>query len=139
MVLIHGKLCNYSGQKTAEGFPIIFHCMPQPIKIMMIHRGYEGIVPYQKVFLVIGSTYYEECINAWVIMIELLLQPGLEINSEKPVVSTTSLTFLGIQINSDSLTLSLSDDKLSDVKGVIADLIHQTRLTKHILLRIKMC
>ena len=52
---------------------------------------------------------------------EFLLQLGLAINCEKLVAPTTSLTFLSIQINSKSMTLSLTDDMHADVKHVIAE------------------
>ena len=109
---------------------IIFHHISQAIKRMMIHHGYEGIqcssMPRQ-----FPVHWHHIWGNAWVVMIELLLQLGLEINYEKLVAPTTSLTFLCIQINSESMTLSLPDDKLADVKCIIADVIQQARVTKH--------
>ena len=81
----------------ARSFPTIFHRISQTIKIMMIRRGYEGIVAYQDDFIVTATTY-EECVNTWVIEIELLLHLGLEINYVKLVAPTISLTFLAYKL-----------------------------------------
>ena len=113
----------------ARASPTIFHRISQAIKRMMIRRGYKNLVAYQDDFLLVSKNY-SECLEAWTVMQELLKNLGFKVNPQKLVAPTTSLVFLGIQINSISCELSLPNDKLSVIQDCVASFMSKKRATK---------
>jgi hypothetical protein len=77
----------------------------------------------------VGDTY-EECLQAWVALITLLLELGFEINYSKLEAPENSMVFLGIELNSIAMQLSLPKEKLSSIRSVIIDFMGRTRATK---------
>ena len=76
-----------------------------------------------------GKTY-DECLNAWMAFIQLILALGFEINYKKLEAPTTSLVFLGIRICSETMSLSLPPDKLQKIQEVVLTFQHKHRATK---------
>lgn len=112
----------------ARASPTHFHRISQSIKRMMERRGY-NVVAYQDDFLCVAETY-DTCLDAWVTMIELLLQLGLEVNRDKLVAPCTCLVFLGIQIDTVQCNLALPEDKLQDICALLDAFLKMRRATK---------
>ena len=113
----------------ARASPTIFHRISQSIKRMMANRGFTSIVAYQDDFLLVAETH-QECYNMWTKLIELLLELGFDISSEKLVAPSTSLVFLGIVINTVKCELSLPVDKLVGIRKILCDFVTKTRVNK---------
>lgn len=113
----------------ARAAPTIFHRLSQSVKRMMSRRGFDLMVAFQDDFLIIGRTY-KECLQAWLVLINLLLKLGLDINYNKLVAPCTRLVFLGIQIDTESCEIALPEDKLQDIKHVIASFRQKRRASK---------
>ena len=72
------------------------------------------IVGYLDDFLIITSTY-DECLQALNVLLQLLQELGFQINYNKLEGPWQSLVFLGIVLNSTSMTLYIPQEKMDDV------------------------
>ena len=113
----------------ARPSPNVFHRLSQAVKRMMARHGHGKIIAYQDDFLVIGETY-NECLEAWVKLIQLLMHLGFQINYKKLDAPSTDIVFLGIRIDSMSMQLSLPPDKLQKVKDCLLAFKQRQRATK---------
>ena len=113
----------------ARPSPSIFHRISQFVKRVMLRRGFSNITAYQDDFLVVGESY-DECLHSWVELITLLLHLGFEINYSKLEAPATSLIFLGIQLDSTTMQLSLPEGKLKSTQGIISEFMGRARATK---------
>ncbi|XP_057312267.1 uncharacterized protein LOC130653768 [Hydractinia symbiolongicarpus] len=114
------------GGKSAPG---IFHRLTQAVRRMMARRGFSLMVVYLDDFLVIGSTQ-AECQLAFKTLCTLLVSLGFELSPSKIVAPCQRLTFLGVVLDTVSLTLSLPAHKLSVLKDVIALFLTRKRAFK---------
>ncbi len=90
--------------------PYVFTKLSQAIKRMMLRRGFR-IIAYLDDFLLIEKTK-ARCKLALNTLLQLLRQLGFAISYGKVVCPTHKLTFLGIEICSESLTLALPVNKV---------------------------
>ncbi|KAK2138680.1 hypothetical protein LSH36_2617g00013 [Paralvinella palmiformis] len=84
---------------------------------MMQRRGFNFVV-YLDDYLVISDNYLD-CLKGLYTLITLLRLLGVGIAWEKTASPTRSLTFLRIQINSESFTLSLPKDKVTSLRTLL--------------------
>ena len=87
------------------------------------------LVVYLDDFLVVGKTK-EECQQAYDTLCDLLLQLGFELSGHKLVPPCQRLTFLGVEIDSVAMTLSLPQKKLDDLQGLVEDFLSRQRANK---------
>ena len=113
----------------ARPSPGCFHRISQCIKRRLAHRGHVKMVAYQDDFLVIGYSY-DECLRAWMELINLILKLGFSINYSKLEAPSTKVTFLGILHDSESMSISLPKDKQDGILCVIRRFLNKTRATK---------
>ena len=95
---------------------------------MLARRGYTAIV-YLDDFLIIESNY-ERCQEAYTELLSLLQNLGFTINWDKVEAPCQKLTFLGVEIDSVSRTLSLPTDKLSELQTLLNSWLHKKKATK---------
>ena len=79
---------------------------------MMARRGFHAVINYLDDFLIIGRTQVE-CQKGLVILIRLLHSLGFNVSWRKFVSPTQCVSFLGIELDSTSMTFRLPVDKLS--------------------------
>jgi hypothetical protein len=116
--------------------PIIFHRISQAIKRMMERRGYVNqIVAYQDDYLVIGQDY-DQALDVFTVMLNLLRQLGLPVNYNKLVHPTTCLTFLGLQLDTIRCEVSLPADKLESIRACVNEFSLMKRANKQQLQRL---
>ncbi|XP_006820252.1 uncharacterized protein LOC102809009 [Saccoglossus kowalevskii] len=84
----------------------------------MARRGYEAMVVYLDDFLIIAESY-ATCRIALNTLISLLRRLGFRIAWRKVMGPTQKLTFLGIEINTTTLTLRLLTQKLSELQELL--------------------
>ena len=113
----------------ARPSPTIFHRISQFIKRCHKRAGFRKICAYQDDFIVFGDTF-EECLAAWVHLINLFLKLGFDINYKKLVSPTTNLIFLGITLDSKTMTLSLPTNKLVDIRSELVAWRSKQRASK---------
>ena len=112
----------------ARKSPFIFHRITQSVKRMLIKRGITCYV-YLDDFLVTGDTF-GECLHAYNVLIALLRNLGFNINWKKVCDPTTSLTYLGVQIDTVRGTLSLPEQKAVSLRRDIVHFIQRKRVTR---------
>lgn len=113
------------GSKEAPG---IFHRLSQAVRRMMARRGF-NIVAYLDDFFICESSK-ARCRKALSCLIFLLRKLGFYINWKKVVDPTQHLTFLGIDINSVSMQLSLPENKLLELRRELASFMGRQRASK---------
>ena len=99
------RLC--FGAKLSLG---IFHRLTQAVKRMMGRRGYDLLIVYLD-FLIISDSK-EKCAAALNCLLHLLRKLGFAIYCGKMVDPTQRITFLGIELDSVSMSMRLPDEKL---------------------------
>ncbi len=109
--------------------PHIFHRISQSVRRMMARRGLKGLVVYLDDFCIICDTY-DECSRALNMLISLLRQLGFQISWSKVEGPTRMLTFLGITIDTRSMTLSLPKQKLQEVTALLTDFAARRRASR---------
>ena len=102
----------------ARSAPGIFHRLTQSVRRMMQRRGYPLIIVYLDDFLVIGRTQHG-CQAAFDTLRSLLVSLGFTISPSKLVPPCQNLVFLGVEIDTSTLTLSLPAKKLGDLKDIL--------------------
>jgi len=96
---------------------------------MMARRGFPKVVVYLDDFLIIEKTY-EECKLAFDMLCSLLIRLGFTISPTKLVCPCQKLVFLGVEIDTTTLSFSLPQRKLTNLKDCLIAFCHKTRATK---------
>lgn len=99
--------------------PGIFHRLTQAVRRMMKRRGFSALVVYLDDFLIVAPTY-EECLAALNTLISLLRSLGFSIAWHKVEGPSQALTFLGILLDSRSMSLELPAPKLRDLHALLS-------------------
>ena len=100
------------GSKLAPG---IFHRLIQAVRRMLKRRGLSAVVVYLDDFFIKADSFHD-CLAALNITISLLRKLGFSINWKKVIDPSTTITFLGIEIDSLAMCLRLPDDKLVQIR-----------------------
>ena len=90
--------------------PGIFHRLTQAVKRMMMRRGFTALVVYLDDFLIVAPTA-KECALALNTLIALLRKLGFRINWSKVIDPIQTIIFLGIEIDTKSMTKRLPQEK----------------------------
>jgi hypothetical protein len=109
--------------------PSIFHRLTQAVRRSMARRGMKAIVCYLDDFFLAAKTK-AECQNMLMCLIRLLRELGFNISWRKVVGPTQCLTFLGVQINTNTCSLSLGSDKLQQLKAQLQRFSNRKRATR---------
>ena len=114
------------GSKLAPG---IFHRLSQAVRRIMARKGFPNIVAYLDDFFICEHTL-KKCARALKTLIQLLRKLGFAINWNKVVDPTQKIIFLGIEIDSNTMELRLSDKKLVSIKQELAAFAGLKRASK---------
>ena len=79
----------------------------------MARKGFKTIVCYLDDFLIIANTY-DEYLHALNVLLRLLRELGFHINYKKLEGPCQRLVFLGITLDSTSMTLRIPQGKMTD-------------------------
>ena len=113
----------------AKKSPQIFNSITQAVREMMKRRGYNTIICYLDDFLIVAQTF-SECMQALNELLRLLRRLGFQINYNKLEGPTRTINFLGITLDSVTMTLSIPDDKLTDVELTMKSFISRKKVSK---------
>ena len=95
--------------------PEIFNDLSQAVRAILASKSYPNIVAYCDDYLCVADTF-EESQHTMSTLIAILRELGFHINNNKVVGPSQKLTFLGIELDTITMTTSLPADKLSKVK-----------------------
>lgn len=115
--------------------PGIFNRITQAVRVIMAKRGYKAIVVYLDDFLIISQTY-EECQLALNELMRLLRELGFQLNYNKIEGPKQTLVFLGVIINSIEMTLSVPEEKVSELRNDLHVFLQRAKVTKRDIQRI---
>ena len=109
--------------------PSIFNRISNAIARMMARRGFPAVVNYLDDFLIIGSTQ-EECQRGLATLINLLHYVGFSVSWRKVVSPNQRITFLGIELDSSTISLRLPEDKLNQLIDLVNTFSHKASASK---------
>ena len=101
----------YGGRKS----PGIFNSLTQAVCHIVAQQGHTRPVAYLDDFLLVGHTFHD-CLQGMNCLLQTLRVLGFSINYNKVIGPTHRLTFLGVQIDTRDYTLSLSEEKLAQLR-----------------------
>ena len=116
----------------AKCSPEIFYELTQAVRRIMLSRNSCDIIAYLDDFLIVGETY-NECLASMNDLVVVLRYLGFRINYNKMEMPTKCLTFLGIELNSENLTMSLPQEKITDLNVTLNEMYAKTKVTKRAL------
>ena len=119
----------------AAASPQIFHEITQAVCYIMRMNGFPGIVCYLDDFIVISKTYEKckETLNSLLVLLRFL---GFSINYSKIEGPSQSLIFLGIIMDTVSMTLTLPPNKLEDLHNDLNQVYKSEKVSKRQLQRL---
>ena len=99
--------------------PKIFSAVADALEWILTQQGVSHSIHYLDDFFTVGSPTSKECSNNLHQIMETCKLLGVPLAPEKIVGPTCQLTFLGIEIDSESLQLLLPQEKLDKLKLLI--------------------
>jgi len=111
--------------------PLLFSAIADAL---LYNNGVSWSIHYLDDFFTCGAPDSPECLQNMQAMQKICREAGLPLEPEKTVGPVTTLTFLGIEIDSITLQLRLPHDKLVDLKGSLTLWWERTSAVKHDLL-----
>ena len=105
--------------------PNVFTRLTQAVRRMMERRGYKLVV-FLDDFCIVSDTK-DKCQEGLATLIALLRLLGFSIAWDKVISPTQKLVFLGIEIDSVHMTLSLPQQKVQNLKALLACFNARTR------------
>ena len=85
-------------------------------------------------FLTAGAPTFQECANNLTTMLSLCDKLNAPVKPSKIKGPTTHLTFLGIVIDTSTMTASISEERKQDLISSLKSLLHHRKCTKRELL-----
>ena len=113
----------------AKRAPRSFHRITQTVRRMMVRRGFDLTVVYLDDWLIIALTY-AECYRGLTVLLELLRELGFAISYSKVETPATSMVFLGINIDSLSMSISLPQEKVAELRELLITYVRKRHASK---------
>ena len=99
--------------------PAIFCAVASSLEWILHQRGIRASIHYMDDFLLFGDPSSTECEDALAITLVTCQELGVPLAEDKIEGPATSLSFLGIQLNSASMCVSLPQDKLTKLRSLV--------------------
>ena len=106
-----------------------FHRITQSIVRMVKRRVSCSVICYLDDFLIISKDH-DTCQNTMNIVLKLLQDLGFAINWSKLIRPIQTLTFLGISLDSVSMSMSIPHSKLQQIKDCALDWLAKSKASK---------
>ena len=113
----------------------IFSAFSDALAGVLYDRGVAWQLHYLDDFLLMGTPGSQSCARSLQTTIDSCKQLGVPVATHKTEGPATTLTFLGIQINTQDMTLSLPDNKLTHIMGLILSWRGKQTATKRVFNR----
>ena len=99
--------------------PAVFSAFAEALKWILRSRGVHNLIYYLDDFLLFGTPGSSECVQALHSTLTTCHELGIPLDLHKVEGPTTWLIFLGIDLDSSQMALSLPDDKLLRLRGLL--------------------
>ena len=103
--------------------PAIFSAIAEALEWVLVHRGIRGVIHYLDDFLLLGSPGSGECARSLALTRATCWELGVPLAEDKIEGPTPSLTFLGIRLSSQPLSVSLPCDKLAVLRNKLGEFL----------------
>ena len=114
--------------------PRLFSDLAAALNYICIANGVKGhLINYLDDFLILSDTR-AECEASLSVVIDCASKCGLHVKPSKTEAPCKKLTFLGLQIDVDRKTVSMSQERLSDVRQELRDWIDKKSCSKREIL-----
>lgn len=114
----------------ARRSPFIFNELTQAVIACMRVQGFPNTICYLDDFLCIENSK-ERCAEALNTLLKMLRRLGFSINYSKIEGPVQKLTFLGIELDTNLLTLQLSKSRLEELSTILKKFSKSKKVTKH--------
>ena len=114
--------------------PALFNHYAEALDWIMANNYGAQLLHYLDDFLLVGPPGKDTCQEAMSRMLTVCDQLGIPVASEKLEGPTTTLTFLGIVLDTSAQQLRLPPDKLEELTGLIRSWLSRHKATKRELL-----
>ena len=111
--------------------PAIFSAIGEALEWILRQRGVRGIIHYIDDFLLLGSPASPECLQALHTTLSTCQELGIPIAEEKTEGPSTTMTFLGIYLDSQAMCTALPADKLLHLRSMI-DALQQAKTVRDV-------
>ena len=101
--------------------PLIFTAVADALMWMMQQKGVTTVDHYLDDFITLGKPNSAECLANFRIMLETCRVAGFPVEPDKSEGPSSRMTFLGIEIDSDSMEMRLPLDKLQRLREVLRE------------------
>jgi hypothetical protein len=101
--------------------PKIFNAIADGLEWYLRHRGVRNVAHYLDDFIVIGPLSSQECAMALGILVDACAELGVPLALHKRDGPTTSLIFLGIEVDTVASKLCLPREKLACLQSLLAE------------------
>lgn len=101
--------------------PKIFNSIANALEWVVKQWGAKLTFHYLDDFIVIGAPMTKECANSLQILLDTCAELGIPVAAHKCTDPTTCLVFLGIQIDTIKMQISLPQEKLERLKGLLRE------------------
>ena len=99
--------------------PAIFNSLADALEWILRRRGVRAVVHYLDNFLVLGSPNSMECAEALETTLTTFAKLGVPVALDKVEGPSTHLSFLGIELDSQNLRVSLPQEKLCHLRTLL--------------------
>ncbi len=100
--------------------PKIFSALADGVEWVLSQKGVRYRLHYLDDFLVLGAPRSKQCQGALETMISVCSELGLPLADDKIGGPATQLVFLGIELDSEAMELRLPNEKIEEIKLLIA-------------------
>lgn len=107
----------------------IFNSLSQAVCRMMKSRGYDRIWAYLDDYLICEPTP-ERCQRAQADLMSLLRELGFAISYPKVISPTRRLTYLGVEIDTESYVYRLPGEKLKELENLVRGILERRNIGK---------
>ena len=103
--------------------PAIFSAVGEALEWVLRQRGVRAVIHYVDDFLLLGTQDSSECQQALITTLATCEELGVPIATNKTEGPSTAITFLGIELDSSTMSVSLPIDKLHKLRSLVDELI----------------
>ena len=105
--------------------PKIFNAVADALEWVCRNEGVQEALHYLDDFMVFGAPDSSECSDYLLILRSVFWRLGVPIAEHKTAGPSSKITFLGVEIDSQQLTLRLPEEKLTELRALVSSWLYK--------------
>ena len=112
-----GKACTASTHACPLGYDLLclFNHFAEALHWILVTNYHVKAIHYRDDFLLVGAACQDQCVASVRVTLSVCERLGISVAFDKLEGPSTRITFLGIVLDSEAQSLSLSQDKLAEI------------------------